>query len=208
MRLFALDLTASDTARLTGLSVRPVNALYLRLRHQLQAECPVPVNLVRAVELDESYLRPAAGAGQARARDRGQNGGLRPVQTQRPGLHGNRPSCQKKTLQDIIRGKIDILALVNPDGWRGYDGLVNNGCNRYFRVHHERDEFVQCTSPINRIESFWSLAKAQLQKFRGVAKNTFKLPLKEGGFRFNHRHQDLYETLPKLLPPAVSQFAS
>jgi transposase len=37
LRLFALDLTASDAARLTGLSIRAVNALYLRLRHRFLA---------------------------------------------------------------------------------------------------------------------------------------------------------------------------
>ena len=52
LRLFALDLTTSDTARLTGLSVRSVNDVYLRLRHRLQTWCPV------AAELDESYFGP------------------------------------------------------------------------------------------------------------------------------------------------------
>ena len=37
LRLFALDLTASDAARLAGLSARAVNALYLRLRHRFLA---------------------------------------------------------------------------------------------------------------------------------------------------------------------------
>lgn len=50
LRLFALDLTASDTARLTGPSVRAVNEIYLLLRHRLRAWSPVPA------ELDESYL--------------------------------------------------------------------------------------------------------------------------------------------------------
>ena len=40
LRLFALDLTASDAARLTGLSVRSVNEVYLRLRHHLQYLVP------------------------------------------------------------------------------------------------------------------------------------------------------------------------
>ena len=35
LRLFALDLTASDTARLTGLSRRSVNDIYLRLCQRL-----------------------------------------------------------------------------------------------------------------------------------------------------------------------------
>ena len=58
LRLFALDLTASDAARLTGLSVRSVNEVYLRLRRRLQAWCPVPTELNGAVELDESYSGP------------------------------------------------------------------------------------------------------------------------------------------------------
>ena len=112
LRLFALDLTASDTARLTGLSVRSVNALYLRLRHRLrhrlQAECPVPVDLAGAVELDESYFGPRRVRGK---RGRGAGG-----KTMVFGLfkRGGQvyteivPNCQKKTLQAIIRGKIDV----------------------------------------------------------------------------------------------------
>ena len=39
LRLFALDLTASDAARLTGLSVGSINEVYLRLRRRLQTWC-------------------------------------------------------------------------------------------------------------------------------------------------------------------------
>ena len=56
--LFALYLTASDAARLIGLSVGAVNALCLRLRHRLMASSSVPAELGGAVELDESYLVP------------------------------------------------------------------------------------------------------------------------------------------------------
>ena len=56
--MFALDLTASDAARLTGLSVRSVNDMYLLLRRRLHQLCPVPVELGGALELDESYFGP------------------------------------------------------------------------------------------------------------------------------------------------------
>ena len=36
LRLFSLDLTPSDAARLSGLGVRALNVLYLRLRQRLQ----------------------------------------------------------------------------------------------------------------------------------------------------------------------------
>ena len=55
---FALDLTASDAARLTGLRVRSVNEGCLRLRRRLQIWCPVPAELNGAVEPDESCFGP------------------------------------------------------------------------------------------------------------------------------------------------------
>ena len=199
LRLFALDLTASDTARLTGLSVRSVNALYLRLRQRLQAECPVPVDVAGAVELDESYFGPRRVRGK-----RGRGAGGKTVVFglfKRGGQVYTEivPNCQKKTLQAVIRGKIDVSAMVNTDGWRGYDGLVDVGYDRHFRVHHGQDEFVQGASHINGIESFWSFAKARLHQFRGVSKDPFLLHLKESEFRFNHRQKDLYKLLLKLL---------
>ena len=33
--------------------------------------------------------------------------------------------------------------MVNTDGWRGYDGLVDVGYDRHYRVLHSRDEYVQ-----------------------------------------------------------------
>ena len=114
LRLFALDLTASDTARLTGLSVRSVNEVYLRLRRRLQTWCPVPAELDGAVELDESYFGPRRVRGK---RGRGAGGktivfGL----CKRGGQVYTEivPDCSKKTLQAIVRGKIDAAAMVNP----------------------------------------------------------------------------------------------
>ena len=62
LRLFALDLTAADTARLTGLSVRAVNDLYLRLRRRLRTWCPVGAGQTR-----RGRLRWFDYAGQFRA---------------------------------------------------------------------------------------------------------------------------------------------
>lgn len=199
LRLFALDLTASDTARLTGLSVRSINTIYLRLRRRMQAECHVPVELAGAVEVDECYFGPRRVRGK-----RGRGAGGKTVVFglfKRGGQVYTEivPNCQKKTLQAIIRGKVDASAMVNTDGWRGYDGLVDVGYDRHFRVHHGQDEFVQGAAHINGIESFWGFAKARLQQFRGLRQELFLLHLKECEFRFNHRHQDLYKSLLKLL---------
>nr|WP_269084481.1 transposase [Acinetobacter venetianus] len=81
----------------------------------------------------------------------------------------------------------------------GYEGLVDIGYDKHFRVNHGANEFANGDRHINGIESFWSYAKRRLAKFNGVAKHTFYLHLKETEYRFNHRHDNLYLELLKLL---------
>ena len=107
------------------------------------------------------------------------------------------PNASKAVLQAVIRGKADTESLIHTDGWRGYDGLVDLGFDKHFRVHHGQNEFARGPNHINGIESFWSFAKRRLAKFNGISRKTFYWHLKETEFRFNHRQGDLYKTLLK-----------
>ena len=73
---------------------------------------------------------------------------------------------------------MDPRTVINSDGWRGYNGLVDLGYG-HFRVDHSRDEFTEGTVHINGIEGFWGLAKVRLAKFKGLPQHTFHLHLKE-----------------------------
>lgn len=73
------------------------------------------------------------------------------------------------------------------------------GYDKHFRVRHEEDPFVDGKAHINGIEGFWEVAKTHLAKFRGLPKQTFYLHLKETEFRFNHRDQDLYRLILRLI---------
>ena len=108
------------------------------------------------------------------------------------------PDCSRATLQGIIRGRVDPSSIINSDGWRGYNGLVDIGYGHY-RVDHSRDEFVNGPTHINGIEGFWGWAKVRLAKFKGVPKQTFHLHLKETEWRYNHRLEDKYKTLLRYL---------
>jgi transposase-like protein len=89
------------------------------------------------------------------------------------------PDCKKDTLSLIIKGKIDKSAVIYSDGWRGYDGLVDMGYDKHFRVNHGDSELSKGQGVhINDIENFWSFTKRRLAKFNGVKKN-FDLHLKE-----------------------------
>ena len=199
MRCFALDMTATQTAHMTGLSLRGTNQIFLRLREKLAQECEKNSPFSGDLEADESYFGPRRVRGR---RGRGAGGktivfGLlkRDDQVYTEIV----PNASKATLQAIIRGKASLESVVHTDRWRGYDGLVDLGFDRHLRVNHGDNEFALGPNHINGIESFWSYAKHRLVKFLGVRKTTFHLHLKETEFRFNQRKNNLYKVLLSLL---------
>lgn len=207
VRYFSLDFTASDTARLTGLSVRSVNTIFLKIRQRIAENCEQLSPIEGVVEVDESYF----GARRIRGkRGRGASG-----KTIVFGIFKRNgrvfteivPDASKAALQKVIRGHVSIDSVIHSDGWRGYNGLVDLGYAKHFRVHHGQNEFAKGSKHINGIESFWSYAKRHLVQFNGVPRHTFYLHLKEIEFRFNHRNDNLYQELLRLLrenPPSAS----
>ena len=199
IRYFALDFTASDTARLTGISLRSVNAIYLKIRRRIAESCEQQSPFKGVVEVDESYFGPRRIRGK---RGRGASGKTIVFGVfRRNGKVFTEivPDASKAVLQKVIRGRVSIDSVIHSDGWRGYNGLVDLGYAKHFRVHHGHDEFANGNKHINGIESFWSYAKRHLVQFNGVPRHTFYLHLKEIEFRFNHRNDNLYLAILKLL---------
>ena len=58
LRYFAMDLTATDCAELSGVSLRSVNTIYLRIRRRLAHYCEQVSPLGGELEADESYFGP------------------------------------------------------------------------------------------------------------------------------------------------------
>ena len=199
IRYFVADLSATQMSYLSSLNRNTVNRYLLEIRKKIALYCELDSPFLGGVELDESYF----GAHRVRGkRGRGAYGktivfGL----LKRGGKVYTEivPNCKSKTLQDIIRGKVSVESVIHTDGWRGYDGLVDIGYDKHFRVNHSNNEFANKQTHINGIESFWSYAKIRLVKFRGLTKDTFYLHLKESQFRFNCRGEDLYATMLKII---------
>lgn len=198
LRCFSEDLTASTTARLIGLSVRSVNPIFMKIRRRLVQICEAQKPVSGTVEVDESYFGPHRVKGK-----RGRGAGSKTIVF---GVlkRGDRvyteivPDCCKATLQKVIRGRVSLNSVIHSDGWIGYDGLVDVGYSKHFRVKHHKEEFARRDNHINGIESFWGYAKHRLAQFKGVPKRTFYLHLKESEFRFNHRRCNLYRHLLKM----------
>ena len=199
IRYFALDLDAIRIAELANLNRNSVNRYLLLLRLRLAEVCEQESPFRGVVEVDESYFGPQ--------RVRGKRGRGAGSKTPVFGIHlrGGKvytqivPDCTKASLQAVIRGKVDIASVIHSDGWAGYDGLVDIGYQKHYRVHHGADEFARGKRHINGIESFGSFAKRRLAKFHGIPIETFYLHLKECEFRSNRRHDNLYAILLQLL---------
>lgn len=195
---FARDLSATDTARLTGLTRKSVTIIYLKIRQRIAQECkrssPVLAGKVQLTD-EHSCTRCICGK-----RACGINHG-KPVfsllELDRQIYTSIIPDCKKAPLRAIIRGRHVDDSILRNNGWHGYDGLVDVEFEKAFRVENDfpEDELYS----INDVDSFWSFARTRLEKFNGISNRTFPLHLKECEWRFNHKNSNLYTELLTLL---------
>ena len=199
IRLFCLDLSASQIAELAGINRNTVNRFLQAIRMRIAEFCEALSPVKGDIEVDESYFGARRVKG---VRGRGARG-----KTIVFGLFKRNgqvyaeivADASRATLQGIIRGKVDLESVIHSDGWRGYNGLVDLGYKKHYRVEHGKNEFANSKSHINGIESFWAFAKTRLTRYRGINKNSFYLHLKESEFRFNYRKQNLYKIILKMI---------
>ena len=199
LRLFTLDIDAITIAKIIGLNRNTVNLYFRLLRERIVLLCNKTSPFSGIIEVDESYFGAKRVKGK---RGRGASGKTPVFGILQRGGHVYTeivPDCAQKTLQDIIRGKVDPTSVIHSDYWRGYNGLVDMGYKKHYRVKHGENEFSNGKNHINGIESFWSYAKRRLEKFHGIPKKLFNLHLKECEFRFNNRNKNIYQILLKEL---------
>ena len=200
---FCVDIEASKTAYLLGINRNTVNQYYGLFRQVIyRQQINELKQLVKGeIELDESYFGPNWTKGISTKRGRGTH--RQPVFGifERKGKVFTEivPDCKRKTLRAIILGKIHPRSIIYSDGWRGYDGLVDVGYDKHFRIKHHKNEFTKRKGVhINGIESFWSFTKRRLRKFNGVKMN-FDLHLKESEWRWNKTVKELENKLWQML---------
>ena len=198
IRLFAEDLTGAQLASIMGLNPNTIDRYLRAIRGRIAEYCELRTPLHGEIEVDESYF----GGRRKGIRGRGARGktivfGI----LKRNGFVYTQiiPNVSRKTLQDIISGRVALDSVIHSDGFRGYDGLVDLGYKKHYRVQHGKGEYATDVSHINGIEGFWGFAKSRLSRFRGMPRNTFYLHLKECEFRYNNRNENLYLLLLKII---------
>src|SRR5699024_3901091 len=113
IRYFAMDFTARDTAQLSGISRRSVTDIFGRMRQKIAYWSRQEARLAGTIEVDESYFGPKRVPGK-----RGRGAGGKTIVFgifKREGHVYTEivPNARKKTLQRIIRGKVNPESIIH-----------------------------------------------------------------------------------------------
>ena len=208
---FCVDIDATKASLIVDVNRNTINRFYRLFRtliyyHQLQE---FKRTIKGETECDEAYFGGKRRRGVPGKRGRGTN--KQPVFGifERAGRVYTEivAKCDKPTLQKIIRGRISPKAIVHTDKWRGYDGLVDVGFDKHFRINHSEEFSDGSGNHINGIENFWSFTKRRLAKFNGVKVN-FEYHLKESEWRYAKTKQQMFNELVVLLKKSKGKTVS
>ncbi|MCX8000058.1 MAG: IS1595 family transposase [Leptospiraceae bacterium] len=207
IKLFSYDIEAIKIAQMSGISRQSITRILKTVRQRIAEFCEEQSVFKKGeIEIDESYF----GARRIRGfRGRGARGKSIVFGIIKRG--GNVytqvvKDCSISELLPIINQRVGKESVLYSDSFKTYDGLVNFGYKKHYRIKHGENEFAKGKNHINGIENFWSIAKSRLAKFKGIPKSTFYLHLKECEFRFNYRNHDIYELILKILKKRPVKF--
>jgi transposase len=193
LRCFALDLTATETAQLTGISVRSINSVYLKIRKRITETC--------------QQQSPFPSDNESTGSDLGSNTDDPVSQYLAFGIFRQQDCifteiaspCIRKYLQQSHRRCPNMAELIQAEGWKAYDGLVDVNKAKLYHLENNDKDSASPGLTTNNVDTFWAYAKRRLVQFNGIHRHTFYLHLKESEFRFNYRRDNLYRVFLKLL---------
>jgi len=216
---FVYNFTANKAAREVQLPQRLVHRCFSIIRKAIydyeEAEME---KFFGEVEVDETYVGPKFRNRRRKNRDK-----LRQVNAVKRGRGAKNllqiifgifqrngsvyvkfvKDADKKTLQNIIKGKIVLESDVYSDTWTAYEGLNKKGYKHETVDHGHKEYFKQNDNKkkihINGIEGFWGYLKEHLLKHHGVSEKNLIYYVKEQEFRFNYRHLSTEEMVAKII---------
>ena len=199
MSCFCSDVDATKTAEIIGLNRNTINRYFRIFREAiLKKQLSDKKIFFGQVELDEVYFGAKRLRGINMPQKRGRGTWKQPVfgVFERDGRVYTEliPNAKSATLRKVILGKISLESSIFKDGWRGYNGLLDIGYKKHFRIDKSKSFSNKRGVHINGIESFWSFTKRRLAKFNGV-ESTFILHLKECEWRWRKSTEEMEKEL-------------
>lgn len=179
-----------------GVSYHTVSRIFRHIRDILFYQCELEgKKLSGDIEIDEAYF------GGVRKGNKGRRSPSKSVVLgllERDGKVYTRvvTNVTAPTLMSVIRAKTRKGSVYYTDSFKSYNSLHQFG--KHMQVNHSKTYVTKRHNHINGIEGFWSYSKHKLYNYRGVSKANFPLYLKEMEYRFNHRKENIIESVMKL----------
>jgi transposase-like protein len=200
VRCFADDQTATVAAQTTGVLLRSVNPIFLRIRERIaefgDVELHAPSIQARTFRFGPKGIRGPRGRGAGR-------------KTIVLVLYGGDdkvflevvPNETKATIYPIMQSRLSLETEIRTNGMWTFHGLSKIGFTNHIPTKGEippfREQPYWHGAP--EIQQFWWATERSLKKFLGLPMGTRRLHLKERAFRHNMQKEDLYQVLLELL---------
>jgi transposase len=197
IKLFELDTPARRASQRVSISYPTVLKTFYCIRQSIVAHGEDGDHLLRG-EVE-------ANGGSLDDRGKGHSGQKTPSRIPVFGIMEEDGRVKVEVLREIRAENILNLtiekarwgSIVYTNKFKGYNGLVFCGYKHLAPDHEIRFSGEDVDN--NGLEGFWSFVKERMSKFHGVSKEKFPLYLKEMEFRYNHRHQPIFDTLVQYL---------
>jgi hypothetical protein len=200
VRSFAADKTATEASRETGVSVRSVNPIFLRIRERIAEFGDVALH-APSVQVGTFRFGPRAIRGTpGRGAERKTIVLIMYGEDDKVFLEAI-PNETKATIYPILKGCLPLETEILTNGMRTFDSLPAIGFKKHLQTKREITAFQNRLQSYrtSEIQQFWWGTERSLKKFLGLPMNTRRLHLKERAFRHNMRNEDLYLVLLELL---------
>ncbi|MCL2140389.1 MAG: hypothetical protein FWH42_01735 [Dehalococcoidia bacterium] len=193
LKLFATDLTSSQSTKLVSLNHNTVDRFYNLFRERIADYClqgyPEEIKSAMPNVVSESPKSRRVARG---AKNKAIIFGIF--------IHDNKiftemvSSSKAPAMQKAILGEESLDTLSQSEDWRGYNGLIDIGSKKCVIVS-QGSKFALEANDHDTINAFCAFATQRLIKFKGIPHDRFAFYLKETEYRFNYRTLDLYKSL-------------
>lgn len=188
LELFADDLTAVEVANQTGVNVRSVNSIFLKLRDRIS-------------QWSESIASATPGlnaVGGPKTMDHSISGYL---QSESDGVIGIRMFVNEDQVYCALltANPMQDNRETDKNIWREYPIGIDVRRDMRLKIKSETYQRAYAAKDIERIETFGKFLRQRLSKFKGLRREKFYCHLKESEYRYNNRTGELYPLLLGML---------
>ena len=201
LELFSRDITAVECARQTGVNVRSVNSIYLKLRDRIGQWCEANASGTPGLHASRAKTLPADQADEQAGNGETADGNVSAyLDSANDGVIGVYLYLMEDQVYCALMNGSGLGEPVIEEGqWCEYPVGIDVRRDMRLKIKNSTYQSAHVAGDIERIESFGHFLRLRLTKFKGLRRAKFYFHLKESEYRYNNRGQDLNNLLLGML---------